>query len=145
MGWNVKSPFFLLQKLLPALERAASAADPARVINVGSVDGMHTSIFENFSYGPSTAALHHLTRMLAAHLAVRHVNVNCIAPGPFETEMMRPMLEKIGPDAIVHNVPMKRMGNGQDAAGVAIFLAARASAYVNGTVLPVDGGLFGAS
>lgn len=145
MDLNVKSPFFLVQKFLPALERAGRATDPARIINVGSVDGMHTPIFENFAYGPSKAALHHLTRMLAAHLAHRHINVNCIAPGPFDTEMMRPMVAKMGLDAIVHNVPMKRMGNGQDAAGVAIFLAARASAYVNGTVLPVDGGLFGAS
>lgn len=145
MALNVKSPFFLLQKMLPALERAASAEDPARVINVGSVDGMHTPLFENFSYAPSKAALHHLTRMLAAHLAKRHINVNCIAPGPFDTDMMRPMVQSMGMDGVTANVPMARMGDGKDAAGVAIFLAARASAYVTGTVLPVDGGLFGAT
>ena len=145
MDLNVKSPFFLLQKLLPALERAARADDPARVINVGSVDGLHTPLFENFSYAPSKAALHHLTRMLAAHLAKRHINVNCIAPGPFDTDMMRPMVDKMGLDGVTANVPMGRMGDGKDAAGVAIFLASRASAYVTGTVLPVDGGLFGAS
>ena len=145
MDLNVKSPFFLLQKLLPALERAARADDPARVINVGSVDGLHTPVFENFSYASSKAALHHLTRMLAAHLAKRHINVNCIAPGPFDTDMMRPMVDKMGLDGVTANVPMARMGDGKDAAGVAIFLAARASAYVTGTVLPVDGGLFGAS
>ena len=145
MDLNVKSPFFLLQKLLPALERAARADDPARVINVGSVDGLHTPVFENFSYASSKAALHHLTRMLAAHLAKRHINVNCIAPGPFDTDMMRPMVDKMGLDGVTANVPMARMGDGKDAAGVAIFLASRASAYVTGTVLPVDGGLFGAS
>ena len=145
MDLNVKSPFFLLQKLLPALERAASVEDPARVINVGSVDGLHTPLFENFSYAPSKAALHHLTRMLAAHLAKRHINVNCIAPGPFDTDMMRPMVDKMGVAGVTSNVPMGRMGDGMDAAGVAIFFAARASAYVTGTVLPVDGGLFGAS
>ena len=145
MDLNVKSPFFLLQKLLPGLERAASADDPARVINVGSVDGMHTPLFENFSYAPSKAALHHLTRMLAAHLAKRHINVNCIAPGPFDTDMMRPMVNSMGLDGVTSNVPMGRMGDTKDAAGVAIFLASRASAYVTGTVLPVDGGLFGAS
>ena len=145
MDLNVKSPFFLLQKLLPALERAARADDPARVINIGSVDGLHTPVFENFSYASSKAALHHLTRMLAAHLAKRHINVNCIAPGPFDTDMMRPMVDKMGLDGVTANVPMARMGDGKDAAGVAIFLASRASAYVTGTVLPVDGGLFGAS
>ncbi len=145
MDLNVKSPFFLLQKLLPVLERAARADDPARVINIGSVDGLHTPVFENFSYASSKAALHHLTRMLAAHLAKRHINVNCIAPGPFDTDMMRPMVDKMGLHGVTANVPMARMGDGKDAAGVAIFLAARASAYVTGTVLPVDGGLFGAS
>jgi NAD(P)-dependent dehydrogenase (short-subunit alcohol dehydrogenase family) len=145
MDLNLKSPFFLLQKLLPALERAASVSDPARIINVGSVDGMHTPLFENFSYAPSKAALHHLTRMLAAHLAKRHINVNCIAPGPFDTDMMRPMVDKMGLTGVTSNVPMGRMGDGMDAAGVAIFLAARASAYVTGTVLPVDGGLLAAS
>ena len=59
--------------------------------------------------------------------------------------MMSPMVAKMGLDVVTANVPMKRMGNAEDAAGVAIFLASRASAYITGTVLPVDGGLFGAS
>ena len=130
---------------MPLLERADCADDPARVINIGSVDGLHSPIFENFSYAPSKAALHHLTRIVAGHLAQRHINVNCIAPGPFDTDMMRPMVAKMGLDVVTANVPMKRMGNAEDAAGVAIFLASRASAYITGTVLPVDGGLFGAS
>ena len=145
MDLNVKSPFFLTQKLLPLLERAGRADDPARVINIGSVDGLHNPIFENFSYAPSKAALHHLTRVLAARLAARHINVNCIAPGPFDTDMMRPMVAKMGFDTIVANVPMRRMGGQDDAGGVAVFLAARASAYITGCVLPVDGGLLGAS
>ena len=85
MDTNVKGPFFLTQKLLPQLEAAASFEEPARVINVGSVDGIKTPVFDNFSYGPSKAAIHHMTRVLAAHLIKRNIIVNAIAPGPFPT------------------------------------------------------------
>ncbi|MGE0486020.1 MAG: SDR family oxidoreductase [Gammaproteobacteria bacterium] len=145
MDLNAKSPFFILQKLLPLLEAAARPEDPARVINVSSVDGMHTPIFQNFSYAASKAALNHLSRMLASHLAPRNITVNVIAPGPFHTDMLDPMVQSMGEDTVLANVPLKRMGNGDDAAGVAIFLASRASAYVTGTVVPMDGGIFGAT
>jgi NAD(P)-dependent dehydrogenase (short-subunit alcohol dehydrogenase family) len=144
MDLNVKSVFFLTQKLLPALDAAATAEDPARVINIGSVDGLHTSLFENFSYGPSKAALHHLTRVLATHLAVRHITVNAIAPGPFATDMMAPMVARMG-EAIVARVPLRRMGDDSDAAGTAIFLASRAARYITGAILPVDGGMLAAT
>ena len=144
MTLNVKSVFFLTQKLLPLLDRAATSDNPARIINIGSIDGMHTSIFDNFSYQPSKAAVHHLTRMLSAHLAARHITVNAVAPGPFATDMMAPMVEQMG-DAIVNRVPLKRMGGPDDVAGIAIFLASKAGSFITGTVIPVDGGIMGAS
>ena len=144
MDLNVKSVFFLTQKFLPLLEAAARPTAPARVINIGSIDGLHTSLFDNFSYGPAKAAVHHLTRVLATHLAARHITVNAIAPGPFATDMMAPMVARMG-DEIINRVPLKRMGGQEDAAGMAIFLASRAASYVTGTVLPLDGGMLGAS
>lgn len=143
MAINLKSPFFLTQALLPMLERAASHDDPARVINIGSIDGLHVNHLPTFSYGPSKAGIHHLTRTLAAHLAARHINVNAIAPGPFESKMMAHTL-KVAGDKIVRMVPRKRIGHPDDMAGAAIFLAARASSYVTGIILPVDGGITGA-
>ncbi len=143
MDLNVKGLFFLTQILLPLLEAAATPADPARVINLGSVDGLRTPLFENFSYSPSKAAVHQLTRMLAAHLARRHITVNAIAPGPFATDMMAPMTAKMG-DRIVGSVPLGRLGAQDDIGGIAICLAARAGAFMTGAVVPVDGGMFAA-
>lgn len=144
MDLNVKSVFFLTQKLLPLLVAAGSANNPARVINVGSIDGMHTSKFTNFSYSPSKAAVHHLTRMLATHLAARNILVNAIAPGPFATDMMEPMMKSLG-EEIISAVPVKRMGSQDDAVGMAVFLASKASSYVNGVVIPLDGGCLAAT
>ena len=144
MDLNVKSIFFLTQALLPLLDKAANVDDPARVINIGSIDGLHLSLFDNFSYSASKAALHHLTKMTASHLASRNITVNAIAPGPFATPMMAPMIEKMG-NEIKAEIPLDRLGEAADIAGVAVFLSARASAYITGTVIPVDGGIMGAS
>ncbi len=145
MDLNLKSPFFVVQKLLPQLVAAGRADDPARVINLGSVDGLHRPLFKNFSYAASKAGIHHLTRLLAYHLAERHICVNAIAPGYFDTDMTQPMIDSMGLDALMDIVPLKRMGSFDDVAGVAIFLAARASAYMTGITIPVDGGLIGGS
>jgi NAD(P)-dependent dehydrogenase (short-subunit alcohol dehydrogenase family) len=141
MNTNVKSIFFLTRDLLPLLEKAASAADPARVINVGSIDGIKVPfIAENFAYPPSKAAVHHMTRALAVHLGGKNITVNAIAPGPFESQMTKWMLENFQ-STFEKECPMRRIGSPEDMAGVAIYLASRAGAYVNGTVIPVDGGI----
>ncbi|CAB3740894.1 Rhamnolipids biosynthesis 3-oxoacyl-[acyl-carrier-protein] reductase [Paraburkholderia graminis C4D1M] len=139
MDLNVRSIFFLTQQLAPALRAAGSEADPARVINIGSVDGLTSPEMENFSYSASKAALHHLTRHLAKHLGPANINVNVIAPGPFETKMTAQVLKEFG-DAIVKAIPRGRTGQASDAVGTAIFLASAASAYITGAVIPLDGG-----
>ncbi len=144
MDINVKGPFFLSQALLPLLEKAASSEDPARIIMVGSVDGLGVNRLPTFSYGPSKAAVHHLARTLASHLADRFITVNAIAPGPFPSKMMQHTLETMG-DKIRKGVPLKRIGEPADMAGVAIYLSSRASSYVTGVIIPVDGGIIGAS
>jgi NAD(P)-dependent dehydrogenase (short-subunit alcohol dehydrogenase family) len=140
LALNVKAVFHLTRALLPQLEAAASAEDPARVINVGSIDGIQVPALETYAYSASKAAVHHLTRVLAKRLAPRHITVNAVAPGPFESKMMAATLESFG-EAIVAACPLQRIGTPEDMAGVAIYLASRAGAYVTGAVIPVDGGI----
>lgn len=140
MNLNVKSVFDLTRFLLPQLEKAARPDDPARVINVGSIDGLKVPALETYAYAASKAAVHHLTRVLARRLAAEHVTVNAIAPGPFESKMMAATLKTFG-DAIRAGCPLGRIGAPADMAGVAIYLASRAGAYVTGAVIPVDGGI----
>ena len=140
MATNVKSVFFLTRELLPLLEKAGSAADPARVINIGSIDGIKAPFYETYSYPASKAAVHHLTRDFAVKFAGKHITVNAIAPGPFESHMTEWMLDHYRA-RIEKACPLGRIGAPTDMAGIAIYLASRAGAYVNGAVIPVDGGL----
>jgi NAD(P)-dependent dehydrogenase (short-subunit alcohol dehydrogenase family) len=137
---NVKSPFFLTRALLPQLEAAASADDPARVINIGSIDAIQVPALETYSYSSSKAALHQLTRHLARNLGRKHITVNAIAPGPFESKMMAATLRDFG-EVIAKTSPLGRIGRPDDMAGTAIFLASRAGSYLTGAVIPVDGGI----
>jgi len=139
---NVKGVFHLTRGLTPALAAAGTAEDPARVINIGSIDGLHVPALETYSYSTSKAAVHQLTKVLARKLARQHITVNAVAPGPFQSKMMAATLEAAG-DAINQMVPLGRIGAPDDMAGVAIFLSSRAGSYLTGTVIPVDGGLVG--
>lgn len=140
LALNVKAIFHLTRALLPQLEKAASAGDPARVINIGSIDGLSVPDLDTFAYSASKAAVHHMTRVLAKKLAPKKITVNAVAPGPFESKMMAQTLKSFG-KLIVESCPLKRIGEPEDMAGVAIYLASRAGAYVTGAVIPVDGGL----
>jgi NAD(P)-dependent dehydrogenase (short-subunit alcohol dehydrogenase family) len=149
-GWdrvihtNLEGIFHLTVGLLPALRAAAGAEDPARVINVGSIDGIRVPLLENYSYSASKAAVHMLTRHLARRLAGEQITVNAIAPGPFESKMMAFMLDTPDKRAEVERlVPLGRIGRPDDAAGITLFLASRAGSYVTGAVIPLDGGITG--
>jgi len=143
-GWdrvidlNLKAVFFLTQKLVGPLAAAGTADDPARVINIGSIDGLIPPAMETYSYSSSKAAVHHLTRHLARYLGPRHVTVNAIAPGYFPTAMTAGAKE--WEHELLRRVPAGRPGRADDLAGTAIFLASRAGAYCSGAVIRVDGG-----
>jgi NAD(P)-dependent dehydrogenase (short-subunit alcohol dehydrogenase family) len=137
---NLKAPFFLSRAFLPLLEEGATDDDPARIVNVGSIDGLHVPPMHTYSYSASKAALHHLTRVLAKELGPRHITVNAVAPGPFESKMMAATLDAFGKE-IAARSPLGRIGRPDDMAGVVVYLTSRAGAYVTGSVIAVDGGI----
>ncbi len=139
MDLNVKSVFFLTQKLIKQLEAAATADNYARVINIGSIDGQHVSGIETYSYAASKAGVLHMTKMMAKNLAGRHIAVNAIAPGYFPSKMTAGIAEEFAA-ASLEATPMRRRGNADDMGGVALFLASRASGFLCGSVITVDGG-----
>ena len=140
LALNLKAPFFLTRELLGLLEKGARPGDPARVINIGSIDGLQVPRLETYAYSASKAGVHHMTRVLARALAPQGITVNAVAPGPFQSKMMAVTLERFS-DIIVASCPLGRIGEPDDMAGVAIYLASRAGAYLTGAVIPVDGGI----
>ena len=142
---NVKGIFYLSSALLGPLRAAASADDPARIVNIGSIDGLTSPAAENYPYSASKAAVHQLTRHLATRLAAEHITVNAIAPGPFESKMMAFVLDDPATRAeVAKRIPLGRIGRPDDMAGTAIFLCSRAGSYLTGAIIPVDGGRVGA-
>jgi NAD(P)-dependent dehydrogenase (short-subunit alcohol dehydrogenase family) len=139
---NVKGVFSLTRRFLPRLRQAGTADDPARVINVGSIDGIRVPSMPTYAYSSTKSAVHMLTRHLATDLAKEHITVNAIAPGPFESKMMAFALDDPATrEFIASNVPLGRIGRSDDMAGAAIYLSSRAGAYLTGAIIPVDGGL----
>ncbi len=138
---DLKSPFFLMQKLLPQLRAAASAEQRASVINISSVNSLKPSNLRNYSYVAAKAGLNQLSAQLARDLMADHINVNVIAPGPFKSKMTAPLYatEELDQE-VTASFPMKRWGRMEDAAGLTIFLSSRAGSYLTGVTLPCDGG-----
>ena len=142
MNVNVRSVYYLTEALADQLRAAGTADDPARVINVGSVDGLRACDAEHFAYSTSKAAVHHLTRQLARRLRNDNVVVNAIAPGPFESKMMAFALkDEESRAAVAAEVPVGRIGHPDDMAGLTIFLSSKAGAYLTGVTIPIGGGI----
>src|SRR4029450_5101552 len=135
---NLKAPFFLTRAFLPLLEEAATDDDPARIVNVGSIDGLHVPPMHTYSYSSSKAALHHLTRVLAKELRPRPIPGTAAPPGPFESKMMAATLGAFGKE-IAARSPLGRIGRPDDMAGVVIYLSSRAGSYVTGSVIACHG------
>lgn len=143
MNVNLRAGFFLIQHLLPQLRAAATAHDPARIINIGSIGGLHIPNWDAFPYGASKAALHHLTRALTKRLGKDNIVVNAIAPGPFPSRLTNTDSEAVKKSVQTY-IPLRRPGEPEDIEGLVVFLSSRAGAYVNGTTIPLDGGYIAA-
>ncbi|TDO50534.1 NAD(P)-dependent dehydrogenase (short-subunit alcohol dehydrogenase family) [Kribbella sp. VKM Ac-2527] len=140
MDLNLRAPFLLTQALVPLLESTGSADAPARVVNIGSMEGLRVADRDNYSYAASKAGLHHLTRVLARELGPRHVTVNAVAPGIVETRMTSGLLAADAADFRART-PLGRLGRPEEIAAAVCYLAGPGGAFVTGAVLPVDGGL----
>ncbi len=142
MGVNVKAPFMLTQAFLGKLQAAATPADPARIINIGSVYGVTSQVLRAWSYAASKAAIHQLTKVLAAELATRNILVNAIAPGFFPSKMTHFMTSSEERMTEMRKmIPLGREGSKDDIGALALFLGSRASSYMTGNVIPLDGGV----
>jgi NAD(P)-dependent dehydrogenase (short-subunit alcohol dehydrogenase family) len=150
VGWdkvlnlNLKSLFFLTQQMLPELRAAGSAEDPARVINIASINGLANPGMPTYAYSSSKAAVIHLTRHLASDLAGDHINVNGIAPGFFPSKMTAGLLDQFE-QKMLRRIPRGRLGEAEDIAGTAIYLSSRAAAWIVGQTLVLDGGMIAAA
>jgi NAD(P)-dependent dehydrogenase (short-subunit alcohol dehydrogenase family) len=142
MALNLRAPFFLTQALLPSLRAAVRAGDPARVINIGSIGALWGKSSNGaYAYGATKAAIHQITKMMAADLTAGGITVNAIAPGYFPSDMTDGFFAAVPglKEAVISTIPAGRLGSEQDMGGTVIYLASRAGAYVSGTILPLEG------
>lgn len=143
-GWdkalnlNLKAVFFLIQQLAPLLRAAASTEQPAKVINISSVDALYPSSDPSYSYTAAKAGLNHLTRHLAKDFAPDHVYINTIVPGAFATDMN--VKARDNPESVAAYIPAGRIGRPEDIAGTVVYMASRAGDYLMGETLALDGG-----
>ena len=143
-GWdkvvdiNMKTPFFLTQALHGALKRAGTPDQPAKVINIVSIDGLSVNMQDTYSYAASKAGLIHLTKRMALGLAKDNIVVSAIAPGAFPSDMNK--VARDDAERLSKEIPAGRVGHSTDMAGAAIFLASKAGDYVLGSTIVVDGG-----
>ncbi|KAI8061820.1 uncharacterized protein B0P05DRAFT_556769 [Gilbertella persicaria] len=136
---NLKRIFTLTQACLPLLTAKATLEKTTCVINIGSIDGIRSPPQETYAYSASKGGLHHMSRHMAGKLGHRGVRVNVIAPGAFQSKMMKATLDKFH-DSIIAKVPVRRIGSPEDIAGTCIYLASRAGQYTNGATVTCDGG-----
>lgn len=142
MDINIKSIFFATQKFLPLLKASGNAEDPARVINIASINGIRNSGMPTYAYSASKSGVIHLTEHLATDLASYHINVNAIAPGFFPSNMTKQIVDNDGMTKMaISQIPRGRMGSPEDIAGTALYLCSRASAWVIGQTIVLDGGM----
>lgn len=140
LNLNLRAPFFLTQSLLPSLRAAANMDDPARVINIGSIDGIKPPFLDTYPYPASKAAIHHLTLQLSKTLGPQGISVNAIAPGAFPSRTANPILEEHLQD-FIDVTPLARIGRPDDIAGTVVYMASRAGSFLNGSIIVVDGGI----
>lgn len=141
LNLNLQSPFRLVQRALPLLRMRATAGDPARIVNIASIDGMAVPAMESYPYSASKAGVIMLTRHLASALASEHMTVNAISPGIFPSKMTSFLFKRSSAEEIGRSVPLGRVGAPEDIAGALLYLLSRAGSWVTGVNLPVAGGL----
>lgn len=138
---NVKGVFLTIQVFHKLLQNAGTSVDPARVLITGSTAGIVTNMSGGtYGYLASKAAVHHLAKVLALELGPENITVNVLAPGFFKTKMAAGVLNLIGDEMVASN-PRRRLGNKEDIIGITLFLCSPASNYINGVVIPLDGGM----